>query len=103
MAQVELLKKTGKYTDKTDGTEKSFVNFYVRCGDSLIPIQPCYFPDPEHDNRDYQYNGRKEVLKAFADTLPDKDKSAGKPSTYNNRGNKPQLQSFDDDGSDIPF
>lgn len=100
MAQVELLKKTGKYTDK-DGEEKSFVNFYVRCGDSLIPIQPCYFPDPKHDDKDYQYNGRKEVLKAFASILPDKDKSADKTPADNKRGNKPQLEPIT--GGDGPF
>lgn len=71
MAQVELLKKTGKYIDKNDGTEKPFTNFYVRCGDDLVPVQPCYFPDRE-TGKDYQYNGRKAVLKAFASVLPDK-------------------------------
>lgn len=99
--QVQLLKKSGKYLDK-DGNEKNYVNFYIRCGDSLIPIEPCFFPDKDNDNKDYQYAGRKEVLKAFADILPDKDKSAGNSSNDKKRGNKPRLQSFDDD-SDIPF
>ena len=102
MAQVSLLKKTGKYTDR-NGEEKSFVNFYVRCGDSLIPIQPCYFPDPNHDDKDYQYNGRKEVLKAFASVLPDKDKSADKAPVDNKGDNKPKLQPRPDADSDIPF
>ncbi len=69
--QVQLFKKTGTYKDK-DGNEKQYTNFYVRCGDTLIPIQPCFFPDKDNDNRDYQYAGRKEVLKSFADILPDK-------------------------------
>lgn len=101
MSQVELLKKTGTYEDK-DGNEKSFVNFYVRCGDSLIPVEPCYFPDPKNDNKDFRYNGRKEVLKAFATTLPDKPKQSDNSDTTDKKGKKPQLQSFDDD-SDIPF
>lgn len=71
MALVELCKKVGKYTDKKTGKEKSYVNFYVRCGDTLIPIEPCFFPDPNNDNRDFGYNGRKEVLKAFAEMLPE--------------------------------
>lgn len=98
--QVELLKKVGKYTDK-DGNEKQYTNFYVRCGDSLIPIEPCFFPDKDHDNKDFQYAGRKEVLKAFASILPDKDK----PANDNKRGNKPRLEPVPDaaDGSDIPF
>lgn len=71
MAQVELLKKTGKYIDKNDGQEKPFTNFYVRCGDELVPVQPCYFPDKE-TGKDNQYNGRKAVLKAYASVLPEK-------------------------------
>lgn len=69
--QVQLFKKSGKYTDK-DGKEKPFTNFYVKCGDALVPIAVCYFPNAKCDNRDPQYNGRKEVLSAFAAILPDK-------------------------------
>ena len=101
MAQVELFKKTGTYED-SNGNEKSYVNFYLRCGDSLIPIEPCYFPDPKNENKDFRYSGRKEVLKAFATTLPDKPKSTDNSDTEDGKGPKPKLQSFDDDG-DIPF
>ena len=101
--QVQLLKKVGTYQDKKTGKDKQYVNFYLKCGDTLVPIQPCFFPDKENDNRDYQYNGRKEVLKSFADTLPDRGKPADTATTESKRGYKPQLQSFDDDGSDIPF
>lgn len=90
--QVQLFKKTGTYTDK-DGHDKPYTNFYVRCGDSLIPIQPCFFPDKDNDNRDYQYAGRKEVLKSFADILPDKPPI---------KGNNQDLQP-DTDGKKAPF
>lgn len=73
MAQVGLFKKVGKYTDKQTGKEKPFTNFYLRCGDSLIPVQVVYYENEE--GRDPQYSGRKEVLKAFAEKLPDKDES----------------------------
>ena len=43
MAQVGLFKKVGKYTDKQTGKEKPFTNFYLRCGDSLIPVQVVYY------------------------------------------------------------
>lgn len=76
--QVQLFKKVGTYIDQKDGKEKPFTNFYVRCGDKLVPIEPSFFPDKNHDNKDYQYAGRKEVLKAFADILPDKEKSTDK-------------------------
>lgn len=71
--QVQLFKKVGKYTDKDTGKEKPFTNFYVKCGDALIPVEPCYFPKAEFDNRDPNYNGRKQVLSAFAAILPDKN------------------------------
>jgi hypothetical protein len=70
--QVQLMKKVGTYQDKETGKDKQYVNFYVKCGDTLVPIQPCFFPDKDNNDRDYQYNGRKEVLKSFADTLPEK-------------------------------
>lgn len=70
MAQVELFKKTGKYKDK-NGEEKNYVNFYAKCGDTYIPIEPCYFADKE-TGKDSKYSGRREVLKAFSDTLPEK-------------------------------
>ncbi len=70
--QVQLFKKVGKYTDK-DGKEKTSTRFYVKCGDTLVPIEVPYFEG--EDGRDYQYNGRKSVLSAFADILPDKPKS----------------------------
>ena len=70
--QVQLFKKTGKYIDNKSGEERSYTNFYLKCGDSLIPVEPCYFPDPKNDNRDRNFASRKDVLRAFADTLPDK-------------------------------
>ena len=70
--QVQLFKKIGKYTDKNDGKEKQFTNFYIKCGDALVPIEVCYFPQAKFDNRDPNYNGRKQVLSAFAAILPEK-------------------------------
>lgn len=70
--QVELFKKVGKYIDNKTGEERNYTNFYVKCGDSLIPIEPCYFPDSKNGNKDLKYPGRRDVLKAFSDTLPDR-------------------------------
>ena len=66
---VNLYKKEGTYKDK-EGQEKRFVNFYVKCGDNFIPVEPCYFPKKEFDGKDPGYAPRKEVLKAFAEALP---------------------------------
>lgn len=68
--QVELLKKVGSYVDKKDGKEKPSVRFYLRCGGSLVPVEVPYYEG--EDGKDYQYNGRKAVLTAFADELPNK-------------------------------
>lgn len=71
MAQVELFKKAGTYEE--NGEEKRYTNFYVRCGDSLIPVKIAYFENEE--GRDPQYNARKAVMSAFSDVLPDKPKT----------------------------
>lgn len=99
--QVSLFKKSGTYTNK-EGEEKKFTNFYVRCGDALISVEPCYFPNKE-TGKDNQYSGRKEVLKAFAEELPEKGKTADIPVSEEEKGKKPQLQPFPDDDSGIPF
>ena len=98
MAQVELFKKTGTYTDK-EGKEKTYTNFYVRCGDTNIPVQVSYFEG--EDGRDPQYNARRAVMSAFAELLPDKPKTSEESKKKLNSQGK-SLQSFDDDG-DIPF
>lgn len=99
--QVQLFKKLGKYTDNKDGKEKNYTNFYVRCGDCLIPIEPCFFPNKE-TGKDPQFVGRKEVMKAFAAELPERDKPSDSSASSDKGDRKPHLQSFDDD-SDIPF
>ena len=82
MAQVQLFKKVGKYTDKKDNKEKTSVRFYIKCGDSLVPVEVPYFGGD--DGKDYQYNGRKAVLTAFADNLPDKEPAPSKPVSSDN-------------------
>ena len=73
--QVELFKQKGKYVDKKDGKEKPFINFFLRCGDELVPVDVRFFPQEKFDGRDPNYNGRKKVLSAFAAILPDKPDS----------------------------
>jgi hypothetical protein len=72
--QVELKKKIGSYVDEKDGTTKKSIRFYVQCGDTLVPIEPCYFENKEL-GRDPGYAARKEVLKAFASELIDLNSS----------------------------
>ena len=82
--QVQLFKKVGKYTDKSTGKEKSFTNFYIKCGDTFVPVEVSFFPQDKFDGRDPNYNGRKLVLSSFADNLPDKSdggEHSAKPTT----------------------
>ena len=66
---VELFKREGTYKDK-EGQEKRYVNFYVKCNDTMIPVEPCFFPKADKGGKDPGYAPRKEVLKTFATALP---------------------------------
>ena len=73
---VKLYKKTGTYFSQKDNKDKFFTNFYIQCNDQLIPVEVKYFPNPQLDNRDPGYQGRFQVLSAFAEALPEKDNSS---------------------------
>ncbi len=73
--QVQLFKKLNDYVDK-NGEEKTATNFYVKCGDSMIPIEVRYFQGL--DGVDPNYRGRKMVMSSFAEELLDDDKSQRK-------------------------
>lgn len=96
MAQVSLLKKNGSYMK--DGEEKKVTNFFVRCGDVLVPIEVKYFESKE-TGKDDRYRERRVLLSAFAEELPElSDK--GKKTDKSQKG-KPVLETMDDD--DVPF
>ena len=71
MADLKLFKKESTYLNEK-GEERRAVRFYLQCGSALVPVEPCYFENKDL-GRDPQYAGRKEVLKAFAEPLPDKE------------------------------
>ncbi len=95
MAQVELFKQTGKYTDKK-GEEKNFTNFYVKCGDELVPVQVKFFENDE--GNDPRYAPRKAVMSAFASLLPPLPE---KKET--DKGRKKASGTVADDFGDHPF
>ena len=64
MAQVELFKRKGTYTDQRTGEEKPFTSFFVKCGDELVPIQVRFYEGEE--GKDPRYSARKTVLSAFS-------------------------------------
>ena len=70
--QVNLFKRRVPYVDK-DGENKIATNFFVSCGDILVPVEVKYFENKE-TGRDDRYIERKTLLSAFADTLPERPK-----------------------------
>ena len=71
---VNLISEKGTYKDKKTNEEKRFINFYVECGAVRVPVEVKYFGTDE--KADKGYSGRKAILEAFADPLPDKVVSA---------------------------
>lgn len=65
---VQLFKKENKVSK--NGEEKVYTNFYVKCGDTLIPIQIRFYGN---DGVDPNFRARKLLLSTFAEVLPDKD------------------------------
>ena len=68
---IKLYKKDSTYTDKNTGEQRKATRFYLMCGSTLIPIEVSYFGTD--DKKDTQYSGRKEVMRAFAEELPEKE------------------------------
>ena len=75
MENVKLYKKPYTYTNK-DGEETKATRFYVKCGDTLIPIEPVYYSKKDEDGnnvKDTGYAARKAVLSSYSEVLPDKE------------------------------
>ncbi len=94
--QVDLFKRNSTY--KKDGEEKVATNFYVKCGDTVIPIQVRFFENEK--GSDPNYSGRKLVLSSFASILPEKVKN-GKNVNRNEINDTANLQELKQD--DLPF
>ena len=88
---VELFKRKGTYTDKRTGEEKHFTNFFVKCGDELVPVEVNFFENDE--GKDPRYSARRAVMSAFAAVLPEREDQSK---------DKKKAAVADDDG-DNPF
>lgn len=77
--EIKLYQKNGTYEKKDTGEKKPYTNFYVKVGNTLVPINVPYFPNPALNDRDPNYNSRVAVLKAFAEELPEKEDTSKKP------------------------
>lgn len=75
MANVLLFRKDSTYTDK-QGQERKSTQFYLQCGNSLVPVEATYFNKKDEKGnpiKDTQYPSRREVMKSYADELPAKE------------------------------
>ena len=82
---VKLYKKHVDYTTR-DGEVKTATNFFVECGDVLVPVEVKFFEDKE-TKQDKNYRTRRTLMSAFAEELPER----------NNNTQAPQPVPVDDD------
>ena len=73
---IKLYKKEGTYFDKEAQKDKPYTNYYVSCNGNMIPVQVKYFPNDKFGGRDPGYSARVAVMSAFAEPLPEQEKSA---------------------------
>ena len=92
---VKLFKKNVEYTNK-DGEVKTATNYFVQCGNVLVPVEVKYFEDKE-TGVDKHYATRKTLMSAFAEDLPER------PKKQEVKEENPTLVAVDVKDSDIPF
>jgi hypothetical protein len=101
--ETKLFKRNVTYTDKS-GEEKKAVNFFIQCGDQLIPVEVKYFENKE-TGEDNNYRSRKSVLSAFAEELPpvqDKPKQSPKVKVQDKPKQSPKVENAES-SDDEPF
>ncbi|MGN1051891.1 MAG: hypothetical protein ACI4SH_00715 [Candidatus Scatosoma sp.] len=99
MSEVKLLKRKVPYVDK-EGKDRIATNFFLSCGDVMIPIEVKYFENKE-TGRDDRYLERKTVLSAFAETLPEKEERANRPAAQKKKASAGEQA--DEADESIPF
>ena len=67
---VKLYKKNGEYKTQS-GELRKVTNYFVECGDVLVPVEVKYFEDKE-THTDKQYATRRTLMSAFAEELPER-------------------------------
>ena len=70
--QVKLYKRNVEYTTK-EGEVKKITNYFVECGDVLIPVEVKFFEDKK-TGEDKNYRTRRTLMSAFAEELPEREK-----------------------------
>ena len=75
---VKLYKKNGEYKTQSDELKK-VTNYFVECGDVLVPVEVKYFEDKE-THTDKQYAMRRTLMSAFAEELPERKPTKNTPT-----------------------
>ena len=75
--KVELFKRIVEYTNK-EGETKTATNFFVQCGEVLVPVEVKFFEDKK-TGEDKNYRTRKTLMSAFAEELPEREKPTSEP------------------------
>ena len=70
--QVKLYKRNVEYTTK-EGEVKKATNYFVECGDVLVPVEVKFFEDKK-TGEDKNYRTRRTLMSAFAEELPERKK-----------------------------
>lgn len=68
--QVKLYKRNVEFKN-TKGEKKTATNYFVECGDVLVPVEVKYFED-KVTGEDKQYRTRRTLMSAFAEELPER-------------------------------
>lgn len=69
---VKLFKRNVEYTTAT-GEVKTATNYFLQCGDVLVPIEVKFFAD-KATGEDKNYRTRRTLMSAFAEKLPERKK-----------------------------
>lgn len=67
---VKLFKRNVEYTTAT-GEVKTATNYFLQCGDVLVPIEVKFFAD-KATGEDKNYRTRRTLMSAFAEELPER-------------------------------
>ena len=70
--EVKLFKQNVDYVTNA-GEKKNATNYFVQCGDVLVPVEVKYFEDKE-TKTDKNYRARRTLMSAFAEVLPQRNR-----------------------------
>ena len=70
--EIKLMKREGTYFSKTKNKDVPYTNFYIKCNDTLVPVEVKYFPNEAFEGRDPGYASRMMLLSTLAEPLPEK-------------------------------